>query len=198
MGDGEDKYPLAEVRAAADRGDTAWLIDALDDPVLRGAAARRLGLMRERTAVPALLNTLRASDDGDRIIAAKALARIGEMSATSGLRGVARADGARAVRTSAIAALATLGDPDGSRMLAELALDPDAVFHGTNRDGFRLPLGLHPSAMRYRRRTRRWARKRLRRDGGPEAIPVLQSALEQADWVERQRLGRLIRSIKRK
>ena len=102
----------------------SYLIAALSDPTIRGSAALALGRLEAREAVPALVRNLRVKSDLDRNAAVIALRKIGDASAAPALFEVALEDEAWGIRTSAIDALATLNDPRGMQLLAQLAIDP--------------------------------------------------------------------------
>lgn len=85
----EDPEVRGLVREAMDEaGATEQLIEELgeDRPDRRRIAAERLGQMRVRQSVDALLERLQDPDRGVRIKAAEALGRIGEQRATHGLK----------------------------------------------------------------------------------------------------------------
>jgi HEAT repeat protein len=181
------------VRDAARRGDVDYLIDALADPEARGSAALRLGDLGERRAVPALTRNLHIRNDIDRNLAAKALGKIGDPSAITGLLEVATEDEAAGVRTTAIDSLVKLGSPDGAEMLAQLAVDPSPVLATCSRY-FDAPTAreLRPDRLRQ---TRKWAAKRLRELHVTAAAPALRAALPTVNRRHRMLLRRTIRSL---
>lgn len=127
------RYPALRVRDARRRGDVAYLIDALTDPEVRGAAALSLGRVGAREAAPALVRNLPVKDDLDRNGAIKALMQIADKAAIPPLREVAGSDDAAGVRTTAMDALVTLGDKEGVEMLAALATDPATALASSSR-----------------------------------------------------------------
>lgn len=133
------------VYEARHRLDRDYLIDALSDTDVRvrRAAAMHLGDIRERSAVDPLLRLLNVRDEPLRIIAIKSLAAIGDSAA--GPRLVELADDeaeALPTRTTAMVALAELGHPAATDLLAGLSRHP-------------------------KRSYRKWAMRKLREIGDP-------------------------------
>jgi HEAT repeat protein len=115
-----------QLRRACRKGDLASLIAALDSdreirsyPV-RAAAARHLGHLRARNALPALLRLLDDSNETVRTVAAIALGSIGDLRAAPRLR-EALDDPDPLVRARVIASLGEIGDPSAIPALIEIA-----------------------------------------------------------------------------
>jgi hypothetical protein len=193
--EGRRRHPVLIVADAAERGDVDVLVAALSDPEGRGSAALALGDMRARRAVPQLIQNLRVHDDLDRNGAVMALGKIGDPAAIPRLRELADADPAAGVRTTAINALAMLGESRAREQLGQLAVDPDPVWRSADRY-FDLPMlsGIRPG---YSRSTRRWAARRIRELDAIEALPVLTSATRRGGVVNRMRLRRTARRLAR-
>jgi len=189
-------HPLGLVDAAAKRRDVAYLINALAEPTMRGSAALRLGDLREPSAVPALIRNLRVRRDIDRNPAVIALRKIGDPAAIPALLEVARTDDSWAVRNSAIHALASLGDPEGARLLARLAINPNTVLQGTLR-AFNEGPSFFSKKRTPLRWERRWAMKMLRELNPSEAIPILDSAKSRKPTLQNLRLAWTIHSIRK-
>jgi HEAT repeat protein len=188
-------HPLAIVSEAADRGDIAFLVDALTDPEMRTSAAQRLGDLRAREAVPTLIRSLRIGNDLTRNSVVKSLGKIGDPSAVPALIDVAQQDEAAGVRITAIDSVAMLDHPRGIEMLTRLVVDPRALFIGTSRY-MDIPLFRATSA-RMLRSTQRWAAKRLRELKATQAVPTLQASLRSTGLRNGLRIRRTIRSLKR-
>jgi hypothetical protein len=190
-GEARRRHP---VRAAAERGDVPWLIDALADARLRGAAAHQLGELGAADAVPALVRNLRVRNDPDRNMTVKALGRIRDPSAIPALLEVAHEDEAAAVRVTAVDALAVLGDREGRELLTQLAIDPSPALAGSERY-FDMPLArfLDRRSVPW---TRRWAATRLRQLRAVESLPALEAALPSVGRRHRLRLRRTIRALR--
>jgi hypothetical protein len=152
-------------------------------------------IVRARRAVPQLIQNLRVHDDLDRNGAVMALGKIGDPAAIPRLRELADADPAAGVRTTAIDALAMLGESRAREQLGQLAVDPDPVWRSADRF-FDLPMlsGIRPG---YSRSTRRWAARRIRELDAIEALPVLTSATRRGGVVNRMRLRRTARRLAR-
>jgi hypothetical protein len=169
----------------------------LGDGELRGRAAIALGANRAHTAVPALLRSLDSTDDGDRILVIKALWEIGDDAALPELTRIARQDEAVGVRVTAIDALASLGDRDGRKMLARLALDPDSVLTGASRYANHVPAWARFLGVGVNRQTRRWAAKRLVKLRATEVLPVLtQSPRPDVGLIHALRLWWTVRALR--
>jgi HEAT repeat protein len=181
------------LRDATRRGDLDYLINALTDPEMRGSAARQLGKLGAREAVPSLVRNLSAKDDGSRMAAIKALGRIGDPSAVPALLEVAREDEAAGVRTQAIDSLARLGSPEGVEMFAQLAVDPSPLLATCARNAH--VRGLRELQPKHLRMMRKWAVRRVRELHAIDAAPTLTAALGTVDWRHRMRLRRTIKSL---
>lgn len=191
---GKELPPGLAARDAARRGDVDYLIDALIDPEARGHAALRLGDLRERRAVPALIRNLGVRNDLDRNGTIKALGKIGDPSAIPALLEVAEEDEAAGVRTTAIDSLVKLGSPQGAKMLAQLAIDPSPLLSTCSRN-FDAPTVRELTTQRLHQ-IRKWAAKRLRELHVTDAAPELRAALGTVDGRHRMRLRRTIRSLR--
>jgi hypothetical protein len=168
------KYPALRVSDAASQRDVTFLTAALADPTMRGSAALALGRLKAREAVPGLVRNLRVNRDLDRNAAVIALGRIGDTSAAPALLEVALHDESWSIRNSAIDALAVLNDPQGVRLLAQLAVGPERAFAGTSRSFNATPrLFNRRPPIRW---TRRWAMRRLRKLRAIDALAVLEPA----------------------
>jgi HEAT repeat protein len=187
------KYPVLVVSDAARRGDVSFLISALADPDMRGSAALRLGDLRARQAVPALLRNLRVGNDLDRNAAVRALGEIGDPAAIPGLIEVAKEDEAAGVRAMAIDALANLHEPQGIEMLAAAAIDPQSLITGSTRN-LDVPIFRHWKGLNA---LSKWAANRLRQVEAIEALPVLEGSLDSVGLRRRIRLRRTIRALRR-
>jgi HEAT repeat protein len=152
----------------------SYLTAALAEPTIRGSAALALGRLKAREAVPALARNLRVNSDLDRNAAVIALCRIGDAAAAPAPLDVALHDESWGIRTCAIDALATLGDPRGVQLLAQLALNPRPLLAGAIRsfDAMPRPLARRPSI----HWTRRWALRRLRQLRAIDTIELLEPA----------------------
>jgi HEAT repeat protein len=186
-------HPGLAARDAARRGDIDYLIDGLEDPEMRRSAARHLGKLRVREAVPGLIRNLRASDDGSRMAAIKALGKIGDPAAVPALLEIAREDEAAGVRTQAIDSLARLGEPEGVEMFAQLAVDPSPLLATCARNSH--VRGLRELQPKHLRMMRKWAVRRVRELHAIDAAPALTAALGTVDWRHRMRLRRTIKSL---
>lgn len=185
------QHPSLAAREAARKGDIDYLIDGLTDPEMRVSAARQLGKLGAREAVPGLIRNLRAQSDGCRMAAVRALGKIGDPSAIPALLEVAQEDEAMGVRTQAIDSLARLGAPEGVEMFTQLAVDPAPLLATCVRESD-LHQELHPKHLHW---MRKWAAKRLRELHATESAPALQAALRTVDRRHRMRLRRTIRAL---
>ncbi len=165
--------------------DTEWLA--------RVSAARELGTLGDTAAVEPLLRCLRANDDLSRASVVKALAQIGDRSAVPALLDIATTDAACFV--AAIDALASLGDPRGIEMLAQLAVDPSRLDEGAGRTfQFSVTDSRHVTA--HSRQLRSWALKRLRELHAVEAAPLLERSRPPRSPVLRLQLHRTLRELR--
>jgi HEAT repeat protein len=164
-------------------------------PLTRVSAASRLGDLREPAAVGPLLRCLQASDDLVRNAALKALGKIGDHSAVPAMMEVATTDEASGVRTMAIDALATLGEPRGIEMLAELAVDPSPLLATATRT-FRSPTTSRRHPNIRARRIRAWALKRLRDLHAVEAVGRLEASPPPRSPLLRLRYSRTLRTLR--
>jgi HEAT repeat protein len=130
---------------ARDRGDVAYLLDALRDPRDRFLAARFLGELKAREAVRPLTQLLRAGDRATRSSAAEALAKIGEAEAVPELIERLRQEEDVVPRTFAITALGKLGDERALKPLCDLLADDDVLVRQSAADALGV-LG-HPDAV---------------------------------------------------
>lgn len=167
----------ADVQLAEIRGDVQALTELLTAtrPMTRLSAATSLGKLGHPAAVGPLIRCLRANDDLLRNAVVIALRKIGDQSAVSALMDVATADEASSVRTTAIDALATLGDPRGVQMLAQLAVDPSPLIGDASRTFSPWVNSRFRPTIRARR-VRVWALKRLRELRAVEAAPPLEES----------------------
>jgi hypothetical protein len=113
-------------REARKRGDVDFLLELLTDTdwLARSAAAQNLGKLRDPRAVPALARCLQAADDGLRISALKALAKIGDPSVLPNVFETATGDESFGVRATAAETLGRLGDRRAISVLTRLLTDP--------------------------------------------------------------------------
>lgn len=167
----------ADVRRAEIGSDVRALTELLTatTPMTRVSAASALGDLGDPAAVDALIRCLRANDDLLRNAAIIALRNIGDKSVLPALMEVATADEASGVRTTAIDALATLGDPRGVQMLAQLAVDPSQLVGSASRTFSPWVNSRYRPSIRARR-IRAWALKRLRELHVVEAVPHLEAS----------------------
>jgi HEAT repeat protein len=164
-------------------------------PLTRVSAAARLGDLGEPAAVGPLLRCLQANDDLVRNAALKALGKIGDHSAVSALIEVATVDEASGVRTMAIDALATLGEPRGIEMLAQLAVDPSPLLATATRT-FRSPTTSRSHPTIRVRRIRAWALKRLRDLHAVDAVGRLEASPPPRSPLLRVRYARTLRALR--
>lgn len=95
------------VRRAGKLGDTAFLLACLEDESrIRTAAAKWLGKLHAKEAVPRLVELVESEHWQARVDATRALARIGDPSAIPTLARAARTDTVAPARSSALYALA--------------------------------------------------------------------------------------------
>src|SRR5688500_12095733 len=99
---------IQKVRVARYKGDSAYLLNALNDPVVRSWAARYLGKLGVVEAVPALVRILGAADPKARLAAADALGMLGASEAVPDLITLAESDSDVAAQTHAITALSEI------------------------------------------------------------------------------------------
>jgi HEAT repeat protein len=168
---------VMDVRTAEERGDVTVLCELLaaTKPITRVSAAFALGDLGDAAAVGPLLRCLQANDDLVRNAALTALGKIGDHSAVPTLIEVAKTDEASGVRTTAIDALATLGEPRGIEMLTDLATDPAPLLASATRT-FRTPVTNRRQVRIDARRVRGWALKRLRELHAVEALDRLEAS----------------------
>jgi HEAT repeat protein len=105
-----DDEAIQKVRGAFHTRDSDYLLEALNDPVVRSWAARYLGKLRAVEAVPALMRLLRAADPKTRLAAADGLGLLQASEAVSDLASLAESDADVAAQTHAITALGQIGD----------------------------------------------------------------------------------------
>ena len=98
-----------ELMTAERRGDTQRLLEALRDPEKRWWAARSVGNLGLREAVPHLMRLLDASDPDIRCVAIQSLAKLRAEEAADRLMAIAVEDEMDWVRSWAIDAVANLG-----------------------------------------------------------------------------------------
>jgi HEAT repeat protein len=189
--------PILAVGAAANRRDVDYLIAALSDTdrLVRAAAAWHIGELAAKRAVPALLRNLNAHSDLVRNASVIALGKIGDSSVTSRLVEISQEDEAAMIRLQAIDSLAMLDHPRGYELLAELAIDPAALFVNTTRWSD-LPL-LRKEGARTRRWAQKWAAKRIRELHATQGLPILRARRASVGPLHRLRLQRTIRSLTR-
>jgi hypothetical protein len=119
------------VDAAKVRGDVEYLTRALTEPDHRGLAARALGELGAREAVPALLRLLEASDRSVRIDGIRALGDLRASEAVERLREVASNDPDPTVRGWACAVLADLGGESTLELTLPLLEDSSMTVRGS-------------------------------------------------------------------
>lgn len=190
MSDGS--WDSASVREARERGDVEYLIAALSDTDtwVRGSAARSLGVLGHPAAVAPLIRLLRASDDGLRVNALRALRRIGDARAAPAVYEVAASSSTPlGVRFSAMLTLAGLGDRRAVGLLVSVLTEP-------NLDG---QLAI-PASATLPRTSVKVVKKKAARElvalGATEAIPALADALPRLSWRERLRVSSTIRRLR--
>jgi HEAT repeat protein len=105
------------VYEAARRRDTATLTAMLDEPSVRHLAARHLGHLRHREAVPSLVALLSDDDRAVRLAAVRALGDLGEASTGPALRAVAETDSDPGIRSWALVAVGKTRDPQAMTFL---------------------------------------------------------------------------------
>jgi len=188
--------PSDGVREAERDRDVEALVTLLNatTPMTRIGAAQALGRLEDPMAVEPLLRCLHAHDDGLRVSALKALSRIADRSAIPGILAVAMNDDAAGVRATAIDALATVGDPEGAQMLAQLAIDPMRLLGSASRNIRLRGSGWQPKVST--RQTQKWALKRLRQLHAVDAIPRLEGSRPPRDPFLRFRLRRTLRALR--
>jgi HEAT repeat protein len=173
------------------RGDIEFLVEWLSspEPMNRVSAARELGKLRDRRAVPALVRSLQRADANVmvrylgseapvvKMAALQALAKIGDPGSADAVFDVAQeeADPFEA-RWTAAETLLSLGDRRGVTMLAAL-------------------LNSVPGEHRSWFATRALAL--IREAKGTEALPALRAARPALGWRDRLRLDRTIRALER-
>lgn len=175
-----------EVRDARLRRDLDQLVDALreTDGDIRRLAAWSLGILGDPKAVKPLVRCLDAHDDALKVNALHALGKIGDLTVIPRLREIAVGSDEFRVRAAAMAALARLGDASGVASLASIIINPDlsrTYAIAKNRVG--------PS--------KRWASHQLVELGARDAIPILEQAKPPAGILERWRINRTIRALRR-
>ena len=189
--------PSYLAREARKRGDTSYLIGMLTDTewLARASAAQELGKLGDSAGVAPLVCCLRADDDLLRTSVVKALAKIGDRSAVPALFDVATTDPASSVRHAAIDALASIGDPRGIEMLAQLAVDPSRLDEGADRT-FKVSVTDSSHVTISSRRLRSWAFKRLRELHAVEAAPLLERSRPPRSLLLRLQLRRTLRALR--
>lgn len=191
------RVPSDGVREAERDGDVRALVGLLSatTPLTRIGAAHALGRLGDPAAVEPLIKCLRAHDDPLRVSVLKALARIDDHSSIPAVMAVALADDASGVRATAIDTLATLRDPEGVQMLAQLAVDPTPLLGSAERT-FSLWVGGRWRPKIRPRNTQKWALKRLRQLRAVEAIPRLQAARPPRDPFLRLHFRRTLHALR--
>jgi len=128
-----------QVRQACVRADVVFLADALSDTHLsvRRSAAYYLGELRDPAGVAPLCRYLEGGNNEFRILALKALAKIGDPVAAPLLYAIASSDDAFGVRATAMAALGTVGDHRAIPLVQSIVADPNLHDHESlpQRDG---------------------------------------------------------------
>ncbi|MGZ6617949.1 MAG: HEAT repeat domain-containing protein [Solirubrobacteraceae bacterium] len=147
--------------------DTDWLA--------RSAGAQNLGELRDPRAVTALTRCLQAADDGLRISALKALAKIGDPSVVPEVFEAATGDESFGVRATAAETLGRLGDRRAIGVLARMLTDPS-----------------QPCPQSYFK----WGTRLLVELDGVEAIGDLERATPSAGLRRRMQLKRTIRALR--
>jgi HEAT repeat protein len=181
---------VRRAREASERGDLEALVACIDDgdSAVRGIAVRSLGLLGDSRGVPVLVRTLNSADEGLRVVAVKALGRIGHEDGVPALRRVVRESDDFGLRTEAMIALVRSGDRTAVAPIAGLLTRPDLEHELRNE-----PVFPHASI----RSTKRWARRVLRQEQAVEAVELLEGKLSSQKGLDRWRMRRLIRQLKR-
>ena len=112
---------------AALRGEETVIFDKLKDadPTERSAEALRLGIEKEKAAVPALIEALKDDVTGVRINAAVALGKIADPAALEALTAMAENDAVPAARAKAVEALSRIGGAVADKQVLKAASDSD-------------------------------------------------------------------------
>jgi HEAT repeat protein len=174
---GYSKHSSLAAREARARGDIATLLTLLVSPE-RGArisAVLQLGELGGAEARDALLKCLNAGDDKLRNGALVSLRKIGDPSTAQKVLEIAESDPSPGTRLRAIEALMDFRDPKSVDLLVAMLEHPG---------------GWEPWY-------RRWAVKQLSRVRAVQAIPALERAGRSAGWLDRMRIRRLIRHLRR-
>jgi HEAT repeat protein len=163
---------------ARQRDDVDFLLRLLasGDQLGRSAAAQSLGDLRSERAVEPLVRCLQATDEGLRVSALKALAKIGDTSVVPQVFEIATGEDSFGVRATAAETLGRLGDRRAASVLGAMFRESDS-----------------PSPGSYRK----WAVKLLVELGGTEAIPDLEAARTGVGPLGRWRLRRAITALRR-
>lgn len=188
--DTAEKHPLAKIRTARLAGDVASLIRSLasGDTSVRQAAARSLGDLRAREAVRPITLLLGSPDLGTRVLALKALGKIGDPAAAPALFDAAQRDNPIGVRTTALTALARVGDKRAGRLIASILVD-----RSLEDQVQRSPMRPRGSA----RQVRRWARRMLVELQASDALDVLVAAEAPSRPLDRLHLRRLVAKLRK-
>lgn len=171
-----EKHLGLEAREARERGDVDLLLELLSstDRIARLAAAQDLGALRSERAVKPLVRCLQANDELLQVSALKALAKIGDNSATPDVYLAATEGSSAGIRATAAETLAALGDRRAVSIVAAMLNEPN-----------------NP----YPRSHRNWAGKLLVELRGTEALAELRTALSEASFSRRWHLRRVVRRL---
>lgn len=111
--------------AAKERGDTEYLVRALNDPEVRDAAARYLGELGVLSAAPSIAKLLDATDPAVRVPALRALGRLNALDFLPRIVEIARDDKSDVVRSYAVTALGSFKDARANPTLSALLADSE-------------------------------------------------------------------------
>jgi HEAT repeat protein len=168
-----DGHPAFKAQDARNRGDIDGLLDMLSstDIGMRLAAAVHLNDMPDPRAIDLLLRALRSEAKYLRMYAAGALGKIGDTSTSDTIYELGRTDQESVVRCACAEALVAVGDRRSIDLFGNLL----------NERGIR----------------KRFVERTLVELGGIEALPALEAAAARAGLVQKLRLRKTIRALKR-
>jgi HEAT repeat protein len=112
------------IRAARDRHDVPYLIEALRDPDHRATAAKYVADLEADEATPHLLRLLDARDPHVRTSAVKALGGFRAREALPAIREIAASDEEDFVRSWAVDAIGKIGGTDETELVINFLRDP--------------------------------------------------------------------------
>jgi HEAT repeat protein len=162
-----------KMRAARESGDIQFLIDSLNhhDASIQRTAARFLGMTRNSRGVKPLIRRL--DQPHLRMIALKALGRIGDASAAPALHRVAVEEGPTDTGRVALSSLGAVGDRRAIGLIAMLLTDPTPQSH----------------------RIRKWAAAKLIELHGTEADAELRAARGHVSLLHRLQIRRVLKAL---